>query len=108
MPLIADTPSPPYYAEIFTSIRSAGDNGYHDMAQKLIAAVVNQPGFLGVEFAREGVGLTISYWESLEAIENWREHMKHAEARQMGRDKWYLGFKVRICKVERDYDFFKS
>ncbi|HTN65357.1 MAG TPA: antibiotic biosynthesis monooxygenase, partial [Burkholderiaceae bacterium] len=28
MPSIAETPNPPYYAVIFTSVRTEGDDGY--------------------------------------------------------------------------------
>ncbi|MFC5270829.1 antibiotic biosynthesis monooxygenase family protein [Adhaeribacter terreus] len=101
--MFAATPKPPYYAVIFTSVRTQGDNGYDDMAERMVALAAQQPGFLGVESAREEIGITVSYWESLEAIKNWREHTEHTIARQQGREKWYEDFRVRICKVEREY-----
>jgi heme-degrading monooxygenase HmoA len=102
---IAATPAPPYYAVIFTSLRAAGDNGYGKMAEAMESLASTQPGFLGIESAREGLGITVSYWASLEAIAAWKANATHLVAQQHGRDAWYEEFKVRICQVERDYAF---
>lgn len=103
MPHIAQTPEPPYYAVIFTSHRPDGDQSYGAMAGRMLELAAMQPGFLGVESAREGVGITVSYWQSLEAIRQWKQHAEHLEAQRLGRERWYSTFKVRIAKVERDY-----
>lgn len=103
MALIANTPKPPYYAVIFTSHRTEGDNGYGEMADKMVSLAMEQQGFLGVESAREDVGITVSYWSDLESIKKWKSNVEHMEAQQLGRDKWYSSFKTRISKVERDY-----
>ncbi|MBA5638285.1 antibiotic biosynthesis monooxygenase [Duganella sp. LX20W] len=102
---IASTGATPYYAVIFTSIRTSGDGGYGDMADAMLEAAAKQPGFLGVESAREGLGITVSYWESLEAIAAWKRDAEHLTAQKLGREQWYECYKTRICKVERDYDF---
>ena len=101
--MIAKTPTPPYYAVIFTSLRTEGDDGYADTAQRMVELAADQPGYLGVESARDGLGITVSYWDSLEAIKNWKAHAEHRLAQQMGREKWYSAYKTRVCKVERDY-----
>ena len=103
--MIARTPKPPYYAVIFSSIRTEGDKGYSEMADKMVKLAKQQDGFLGVESAREDIGLTVSYWGDLNAIEKWRENVEHSIAREKGRNKWYKSFKTRIAKVERDYEF---
>jgi len=105
--MFANTPTPPYYAVIFTSERTSSDNGYAVMAEKMVALAAQQPGFLGVESAREAIGITVSYWRDLDAIKNWREHAEQTIARNKGRETWYAGLKVRICKVEREYGFEK-
>ncbi|MEX3855146.1 antibiotic biosynthesis monooxygenase [Paraburkholderia sp. BR10923] len=102
---IANTRATPYYAVIFTSIRTPGDNGYEDMADAMVEAAAKQPGFLGVESAREELGITVSYWDSLESIAAWKRDSMHLVAQQTGREKWYESYKTRICLVERDYDF---
>ena len=101
--MIANTPEPPYYAVIFTSLRHEGDEGYSAMANAMTELAKEQAGYLGIESARDGLGITVSYWASLEAIKNWKEHTKHMAAQRLGKEKWYSSFKTRICKVERDY-----
>ena len=103
--MIAATPIPPYYAVIFTSTRTEGDNGYAAMAEQMEQLARQQPGFLGIESAREDTGITVSYWASLEAIREWKAQADHLIAQQKGRQQWYSAYKVRICKVERDYGF---
>lgn len=105
--MIADTPSPPYCAVIFSSTRTPGDNGYAGMAEKMVLLAQEQDGFLGVESARNEIGITVSYWRDLESIKNWRENIEHKLAREKGREEWYASFKVRIAKIERDYSFIK-
>lgn len=103
--MIANTPTPPYYAVIFTSIRSSIDAGYADMANRMVELASQQPGFLGVESARDGVGITVSYWQDLASIANWKAHAEHVLAQQFGREQWYQAYKTRIAFVERDYQF---
>ena len=103
MSQIASTPKPPYYAVIFTSHRTDGDNGYGQMATKMVELASKQPGYLGIESARQDVGITVSYWADLESIKNWKADLEHREAQKLGYQKWYSSFKVRISKVERDY-----
>ena len=105
--MIANTPTPPYYAVIFTSLRTDVENGYADTAKRMAELAVEQPGFLGVESARNEVGITVSYWESLEAIKTWKQNAEHLIAQRSGRDIFYKDYKTRIAKVERDYDFEK-
>src|SRR5687767_15917283 len=72
--VFARTPEPPYYAVIFTSTRTAVDEGYGAMADRMVELASQQPGFLGVESTRgaDGLGITVSYWASLEAIAAWK------------------------------------
>lgn len=102
---IAQTPAPPYYAVIFSSLRTDGDQGYGAMADRMVELARQQPGFLGVESARDGLGITVSYWESLEAIKHWKANVEHQAAQRQGREQWYSEFRVRIARVEREYGF---
>ncbi len=101
--MIAKTPEPPYYAVIFTSVRTPGENGYSDMSEAMVEAVQRQPGFLGFESARNDTGITVSYWKDEDSIRLWKNHEEHELARQKGRSTWYSAYKVRVCRVERDY-----
>ncbi len=99
--------SKPYYAVIFTSTRTEGDNGYAEMALQMESLAAQQKGFLGIESAKEQVGITVSYWDSLGAISNWKAHTDHMFAQQKGIKEWYRWYKVRICLVEKEYEFNK-
>lgn len=103
MSLIANTPKPPYYAVIFTSLRTEGDNGYGAMAERMVELASQQQGFLGIETAREDLSISVSYWTDLESIKKWKANLEHLEAQRLGREKWYSSFKTRIALVERDY-----
>ncbi|TFY85670.1 antibiotic biosynthesis monooxygenase [Pseudomonas nabeulensis] len=104
--MIAYTSAPPYYAVIFSSLRTDGDHGYGEAAHRMLELARDQPGFLGVESAREaGLGITVSYWESEAAILAWKQHAEHRAVREQGRSTWYSAFQTRVCKVERAYTF---
>lgn len=81
---LARTHEPPYYVVIFTSLRTEGDRGYGDMAQRMAELAAKQPGFLGVESARgaEGLGLTISYWRDEASIMAWKSDTTHQQAQR--------------------------
>ncbi len=97
----------PYYAVIFTSTQNENVKGYSEMAEKMETLAKQQPGFIDIESAREGLGITVSYWESLDAIKNWKQQSDHLLAQQKGREDWYSWYHVRVCKVEREYEFKK-
>lgn len=103
--MIANTPKAPYYAVIFTSVRTETNNGYGEMAEKMVNLAQKQPGYLGHECARNEIGITVSYWDSLEAIKKWKSDAEHRLAQSKGKSEWYKSYKVRICKVENDYEF---
>jgi heme-degrading monooxygenase HmoA len=100
---VSAAPAPPYYAVIFTSQRTAVDEGYDATGERMAELAGQQPGFLGVESVRDanGLGITVSYWTSLEAIAAWRAHGEHRVAQASGRNKWYSHFETRVARVER-------
>ena len=102
--LIADTPRPPYVAVIFSSLRSDSDDGdYARTAHRMVQLAADQPGFLGIESARQSLGITVSYWSSMQAVLQWKKNVEHREAQAAGRREFYKGFKVRVAMVQRDY-----
>ncbi len=101
--MIAKTPKPPYYAVIFSSLRTENESDYHEIGALMVELAKKQQGFLGIESARNDLGVTVSYWSDLEAIKSWKNNTEHRLARERGRKEWYRSFKVRIAKVERDY-----
>ncbi len=100
----AQTPEPPYYAVVFTSKRTDGDQGYGNTAERMVELAQQQPGFLGAESVRaDGFGITVSYWRDEAAIAAWKQHAEHRLAQESGKAKWYADYVVRVCKVERAY-----
>lgn len=105
----ANTPEPPYYAVMFTSLRNDADaDGYAEAAERMLVLAAQQPGYLGVESVRgaDGVGITISYWRSENDILAWKHQAEHAATRHRGRHDWYTRYITRVAKVERAYDWF--
>ena len=102
-PTIAATPPPPYVAVIFTSLRTADDGGYAAMAAAMERLAREQPGYLGIEAAREGVGITVSYWRDEASATAWKQVGAHLVAQRRGREVWYRDYRVRIAHVTRDY-----
>ena len=101
--VFASTPEPPYVAVIFTSLRSDGDHGYSAMADAMAALAQQQPGYLGVESARESVGITVSYWRDEHAARAWKNVAAHLVAQRRARDVWYSDYRVRVAQVLREY-----
>ncbi|MFP5335196.1 MAG: antibiotic biosynthesis monooxygenase family protein [Actinomycetes bacterium] len=102
---IAATPDPPYVAVVFTSTRAPGDHGYADTAAEMERLAALQPGYLGVESARDpgGLGITVSYWVDEASAAAWKLVAAHLVAQRRGRELWYTGYRVRVATVERDY-----
>ncbi len=106
----AAAPEPPYYAVIFTSKRTAGDQGYGAMARRMEELAATRDGFLGMTSARgaDGIGITVSYWRDEAAIKDWKRDAEHLEAQRAGRETWYETYEVRVARVERAYGFRRS
>lgn len=101
--MIASTPEPPYTAVIFTSLRTEGDNGYAVMSSRMEELASQQPGYLGVESARDGLGLTVSYWVDEDAAAAWKQVAEHLIAQDRARSTWYIDYQVRVATVTRSY-----
>lgn len=101
--LADDLPEPPYYAVIFSSRRTAEEAGYGAMAERMLALARAQPGFLGVESARDtdGLGITVSYWRDRPSIAAWKAHAEHLVAQARGKREWYAAYELRVAHVER-------
>jgi len=102
---IANTPEPPYYAVIFTSVQTEALEGYSEMAERMETLAKRQPGYLGIESARNDIGITVSYWSDLASIKSWKQQAAHLHAQSLGKERWYKNFNVRISRVEKEYGF---
>ncbi|MEQ6122833.1 antibiotic biosynthesis monooxygenase [Pseudotenacibaculum sp. MALMAid0570] len=105
--MIVSDLKPPYYAVIFTSLLTDNLTDYESTAERMEALAKEQEGYLGIEYTRNELGITISYWKDLDAVAQWKNNVEHTEARNRGREQWYKQYQLRICKVEREYGFQK-
>jgi heme-degrading monooxygenase HmoA len=105
--MIIDHLEPPYYAVIFSTITEDNLEGYLETSIRMEQLAKLQKGYLGIESARSEIGITVSYWKTIEAITQWKNNVEHTEVRNLGREKWYKKYQLRICKVEREYGFDK-
>ena len=107
MKKISPSPSPPYICAVFTSIRTNIDEGYEEMNNLLFNEIKNIDGYIGNEAFRDkdGFGVNVSYWKDLVSLKKWKNNQLHKKAQKLGKTKWYKEYKLRICKVEREYDF---
>lgn len=100
-------PEPPYYAVIFTSVRNdSGSGDYEELSERMVALARTMPGYLGHDSVRgaDGLGITVSYWRSLEDIARFRAHPDHAHAirgGQTGFYEWYESVTARVERVSR-------
>ena len=108
MSKFAKTPKPPYYAVIFTTVKSDDQEGYAEMNARMFALAQQQKGYIGIESAKGEIGLSVTYWETAEDIVNWRNHAAHLLAQEKGYSIWYQAFATRVCLVERDIFFEKQ
>ena len=100
---ISETPLPPYLAVIFTSLRTPGDHGYDETAAAMAVLAREQDGYLGIESAREELGITVSYWKDEQSARSWKHVAEHLVAQRRGLDTWYRDYRVRVAMVSRDY-----
>ena len=100
---MAVTSRPPYVAVIFTSIRREADDGYAAMSAEMAELAAQQPGYLGVESARDAIGITVSYWRDERAAQAWNSVTAHLVAQHLGRAQWYETYRVRVAVVQREY-----
>jgi heme-degrading monooxygenase HmoA len=98
----------PYYAVIFTSLRTGVNTDYQETNELLFAEAEKVNGFLGQEAVRDGLGIAVSYWKTLEAVNEWRNNVHHKMAKARGISEWYTEYNIRICKVEHENHFVKE
>ena len=108
MSKFAKTPEPPYYAVIFTTVKSENQTGYAEMNARMYELAQQQKGYLGIESAKGEIGISVTFWETLEDIKNWKQHAEHRLAQAKGYEMWYQSFKTRVCRVERDHEFVRT
>jgi heme-degrading monooxygenase HmoA len=95
---------------IFIAQRTDQDrDGYAAAADAMDRLAAQQPGYVGMESVRgdDGLGITVSYWESDAHAKAWRDNPDHAATRDAGRDRWYSHYSLHVAEVTRSYDWQK-
>lgn len=108
--MLLKTPKPPYYVVISTNIHHGRDlAAYEALWQETLKAAQQCKGFLGVETADEVLpdgrikSIAAIYYDSLEAIEQWRHDAKHITAKTGAKQKWFDAHNIRVCEVLDQY-----
>lgn len=106
-PLPVPAHEPPYYAVVFTSVRTGDDDGYAETAERMEELVRKVPGFLGMDHARTpgGLSITVGYFRDAAALDAWRGDFEHRRAQRRGREQWYDRYTLHVAKVERSHGF---
>ncbi len=101
---------PPYYAAVFTTIRTQEQGGYPETAARMDELVRDVPGYLGMDHAQTpgGLGITVGYFRDAEALKQWRANEEHRAAQKRGRAEWYESYTLHIAKVERSHGFTRA
>jgi len=80
---------------------------YLDTAQGLKARLEAAPGFISIErfesLVESGKILSLSFFESEEAVAAWRNTLEHRKAQVQGRRVYFENYRLRIASVQRDY-----
>jgi heme-degrading monooxygenase HmoA len=92
---------------VFASVRTETDNGYYETNDTLFAYLNAMPGFVGYESARgsDRLGITVAYFDSEEAIREFRGYEPHRDAQKRGREEWYETYSIHVGQVSRSYGF---
>jgi heme-degrading monooxygenase HmoA len=107
---IIDTPEPPFYAVIFTATHTDDTEGYAEKAERMYELASAMPGFIGIEAAsmESGGEISVTYWRDEESIREWKADADHLVAQQLGKERWFDSYAIRVAKVERAYDFSRE
>jgi heme-degrading monooxygenase HmoA len=73
---------------------------------KMFHLAMKQEGFISIDHSQMGDNsITVSYWQSLESIQNWKDHPDHKVIQEKGQTTCYKNYTVKVAKVLREYSF---
>ena len=80
---------------------------YLDTAAQLLDELKAIPGFISVErfasLSSQHKLVSLSFWETEEAIKQWKANVNHKAAQAKGINEYFEDFRIRVARVERDY-----
>lgn len=88
-------------------LRQPEPPGYEETAARMAELAMQQPGFRALKTfaAEDGERVTISEFDSLEAVSAWRRNVEHLVAQRRGRDEFYAEYSLQTCELIREAKF---
>ena len=93
---------------LFRSRLRPGQQGeYREVAVRMLELARAMPGFVGFKTfaADDGERISVVEFESLGALEAWRDHEEHMDAQRAGRERFYSDYRLQVGELIRDYGF---
>ncbi len=93
---------------IFRSrLREDAGSDYRPVAERMLELARSMPGFVDFKSfrAEDGERVSLIEFESLEALEAWRDHPEHLKAQRAGRERFYSEYRLQLCEPLRAYSF---
>jgi len=85
----------------------SGKDEYLSIATSLREFLKDRPGFISIErfqsITDQNKILSLSFWESEEAIEEWRNLLEHRIAQRKGKSELFTKYRIRVANVLRNY-----
>ena len=96
------------YAVIFeVEIKDGCQDEYLRLGAKMRERVSQFDGFISAErfssVVTEGKICSLSFWESEAGILQWKKDLQHTTCQHEGMGALFKDYRIRIAKVERDY-----
>ena len=95
------------YAVIFRSKRQdANHELYYQHDEKLEEKIKSLPGYIshfGIRHPETRAGVTVAYFDSLDAIDSWRKDAEHMDAKKLAKSDFYENYSVEITEVIDQY-----
>lgn len=95
------------YVVVFTSVLNPGNEKEYEIAASRMCELAKaQPGYIKMDSVREGgLGITVSYWDSLDAVNKWKWNGEHLAEQKLGRQKYYKTFQLTVARIEKEVEF---
>jgi heme-degrading monooxygenase HmoA len=92
------------FVVIFRATARTLDAEYSATAARMRELAMAQFGCLDFVAVTEGdQEVALSYWPDEAHIRAWKQHADHLLAQQLGRERWYSGYKVEVAEITRRY-----
>ncbi len=92
------------YAVIFKAKTNELNDAYFETASRMRELAINNYGCSEFISVTEGdQEISISYWNSVNDISNWKQNSEHLVAQELGKKAWYESYHVQVVEILREY-----